>query len=74
MTGSYRQQEKTTGLLVADGDKITITEVLDELRTLPFLTKKRVVVIRDADKLISARGEEDEQNEQTKCSRRLLKP
>ncbi|MGA2172659.1 MAG: DNA polymerase III subunit delta [Sedimentisphaerales bacterium] len=51
------QQEKATGLLVADTDRITITEVLDELRTLPFLTKKRVVVIRNADKFISANRE-----------------
>jgi DNA polymerase-3 subunit delta len=53
-------QEKPTGLWVADADKITITDVLDELRTLPFLTKKRVVVLRNADKFISARGEEDD--------------
>jgi DNA polymerase-3 subunit delta len=57
-------QEKATGLWVADADKITITDVLDELRTLPFLTKKRVVVLRNADKFISARGQQDEQDEQ----------
>ncbi len=50
-------EEKATGLLVADADKITITELLDELRTLPFLTKKRVVVLRNADKFISANRE-----------------
>ena len=57
-------QEKQTGLLVADADKITVTEVLDELRTLPFLTKKRVVVLRNADKFLSAGGQQDEQDEQ----------
>jgi DNA polymerase-3 subunit delta len=56
-------EERDTGLLVADADKVTITEVLDELRTLPFLTKRRVVVLRNADKFISARGEQDEQDE-----------
>jgi DNA polymerase-3 subunit delta len=49
--------ERDTGLLVADADKVTITEVLDELRTLPFLTKRRVVVLRNADKFISANRE-----------------
>jgi DNA polymerase-3 subunit delta len=57
-------EEKATGLLVADADKITITELLDELRTLPFLTKRRVVVLRNADKFLSSRGQQDEQDEQ----------
>ncbi|MCJ7729260.1 MAG: DNA polymerase III subunit delta [Sedimentisphaerales bacterium] len=57
-------QEKTTGLWVADADKVTISEVLDELRTLPFLSKKRVVVLRNADKFISARGQQDDQDEE----------
>ena len=58
------QQERDTGLLVIDADKAVIGDVLDELRTLPFLTKKRVVALRNADKFISAHGEEDEQEEQ----------
>lgn len=45
--------ERMTGLFTADPKQISITEVLDELRTLPFLAQKRVVVIRDADKFIS---------------------
>jgi len=57
-------QEKATGLLVADADRVSITDVLDELRTLPFLTKKRVVVVRNADKFLSAGGQQDEQDEQ----------
>lgn len=52
-------QEKPTGLWVADADKVTICDVLDEVRTLPFLTKKRVVVLRNADKFISAGGEKN---------------
>jgi DNA polymerase-3 subunit delta len=46
-------EEKLTALLSFDGSKATISDVLDELRTLPFLAQKRVVVIRDADKFIS---------------------
>jgi len=45
--------ERMTGLFTADPKQISVTEVLDELRTLPFLAQKRVVVIRDADKFIS---------------------
>jgi DNA polymerase III subunit delta len=59
-------QERDTGLLVVDADRAVISEILDELRTLPFLTKKRIVALRNADKFISAKGEEDEENEQTK--------
>ena len=45
--------QKQTGLFDADPKEVTITEVLDELRTLPFLTDKRVVVIKNADKFIT---------------------
>ena len=58
------QQERDTGLLVIDADRAIIGDVLDELRTLPFLTKKRVVALRNADKFISAHGEEDAQKKQ----------
>ena len=34
-------------------DKVELTEVLDELRTLPFLAEKRVVVLKNADKFVS---------------------
>jgi DNA polymerase-3 subunit delta len=53
-------EERSTGLLVADADKVTISDVLDEVRTLPFLTKKRVVVLRNADKFLSAGEKNDE--------------
>jgi DNA polymerase-3 subunit delta len=46
-------EEKLTALLSFDGSKATISDVLDELRTLPFLAQKRVVVIKNADKFIS---------------------
>jgi DNA polymerase-3 subunit delta len=41
------------GLLNADADKVTVSEVCDELRTLPFLADRRVVLIKRADKFIS---------------------
>ena len=46
-------QERTVALYQPETDKAQITDVLDELRTLPFLAKRRVVVIKDADKFIS---------------------
>jgi DNA polymerase-3 subunit delta len=49
-------EQRATGLWVADADKVTISEVLDEVRTLPFLTKRRVVVLRNADKFLTAKG------------------
>jgi len=65
-------EEKVTGLLVADADKITITELLDELRTLPFLTKKRIVVLRNADKFISANREMLERYFENPCPTGVL--
>jgi DNA polymerase-3 subunit delta len=59
-------EEKDMGLLVLDADKAVIGEVLDELCTLPFLTKKRVVALRNADKFISGHGQEEEQDKQDK--------
>lgn len=46
-------EERDTGLLVIDADKAIIGEIFDELRTLPFLTKRRIVALRNADKFIS---------------------
>jgi DNA polymerase-3 subunit delta len=42
-----------TALLAVDGDEAVIADVLDELRTLPFLADKRVVAVRGADEFIS---------------------
>src|SRR3972149_10517087 len=44
-------------LLQTDGDNITAVEVFDELRTLPFLAERRVVVLTDADKFVSENRE-----------------
>jgi len=38
-------------------DEVAVADVLDELRTLPFLADKRVVLIKDADKFVSANRE-----------------
>jgi DNA polymerase-3 subunit delta len=38
-------------------DEVSIADVLDELRTLPFLADRRVVLIKDAGKFISANRE-----------------
>jgi DNA polymerase-3 subunit delta len=46
-------EERDTGLLVADADKAVIGEIFDELRTLPFLTKRRIVALRNAGDFIS---------------------
>jgi len=46
-------EQRDMGLIAVDADRALISEVLDELRTLPFLTKRRVVAIRDADDFIS---------------------
>ncbi len=46
--------QRATGLFEADASSAQASEVLDELRTSPFLTDKRVVLVKDADKFISA--------------------
>jgi DNA polymerase-3 subunit delta len=45
--------QRVTGFFDADSASATASEVLDELRTAPFLTDKRVVFIRAADGFIS---------------------
>jgi len=46
-------EDRAMALYQPEADKAQIADVLDELRTLPFLAKRRVVVIKDADKFIS---------------------
>lgn len=50
-------QQRATGLFNADADRVSITAVLDELRTLPFLSDKRVVLVRYADDFVSENRE-----------------
>ena len=45
--------QRTTGLLKADAAQTSPAQLLDELRTLPFLTDKRVVLLKDADSFVS---------------------
>lgn len=45
--------QRTTGLFTAEANEIPVCDVLDELRTAPFLTDKRVVVIKKANEFIS---------------------
>ena len=45
--------QRTTGLFDADPTSVSASDVLDELRTVPFLTDKRVVLVKGADDFIS---------------------
>ncbi len=49
--------ERTTGLFDADPAAVSISDVLDELRTLPFLTSRRVVVLKTAEGFVSQNRE-----------------
>lgn len=49
--------QRATGLFSADPASVPACEVLDELRTAPFLTDKRVVVVKEADDFISKNRE-----------------
>jgi DNA polymerase III delta subunit len=40
------KEQRTTGLFTADAEKISGGGVLDELQCLPFLTEKRVVLLK----------------------------
>jgi DNA polymerase-3 subunit delta len=50
-------QQRITGLFNADPAETSATQVLDELRTLPFLTERRVVLVKGADKFVSENRE-----------------
>jgi len=49
--------QRATGLFNADPKEVSATDVLDELRTLPFLTGKRIVLVKGADDFISENRE-----------------
>ncbi|MCD4831825.1 MAG: DNA polymerase III subunit delta [Anaerohalosphaeraceae bacterium] len=46
-------EHRDMGLWQADAKTVTATEVFDELRTLSFLSEKKVVVIKDADGFVT---------------------
>lgn len=51
--GLLEPSQRVTGLFDADAASVSASEVLDELRTVPFLTDKRVVVMKGADDFVS---------------------
>ena len=53
LDGVSGPEQRATGLFRADPDEVSAAEVLDELRTAPFLTDKRVVLVKNADKFVS---------------------
>jgi DNA polymerase-3 subunit delta len=53
--GDSDRQVALTGF---EGDNAVLADVLDELRTLPFLSERRLVIVRDADGFISSYREE----------------
>jgi DNA polymerase-3 subunit delta len=46
-----------TALLSLDGDEAVVSEVLDELKTVPFLADKRVVLVKNAEGFVSKHRE-----------------
>jgi len=46
-------EQRTTCLFKAEGPGTAVSEVLDELRTLPFLAERRVVLIKNADRFVT---------------------
>ena len=50
-------EQRAMCLYQPKADEAAVADVLDELRTLPFLADRRVVLIKDADKFISANRE-----------------
>ncbi len=49
--------QRATGVFSPQADSIQASEVLDELRTAPFLTDKRVVILKQADDFVSKNRE-----------------
>lgn len=64
--------QRAVGLFDANPKEVGICEVLDELRTLPFLSDKRVVLIRGADTFISNNREVLEGYFDNPCSTGIL--
>lgn len=60
--------QRVTGLFNAEPASVPASDVLDELRTAPFLTDKRVVLVKGADKFISENREVLEKYFDNPCS------
>jgi len=65
-------EQRATGLFSVDGDEASVSEVLDELRTAPFLTEKRVVLVKGADDFISQNRQLLEKYFDNPCSTGIL--
>ncbi|HUW19976.1 MAG TPA: DNA polymerase III subunit delta [Sedimentisphaerales bacterium] len=50
-------EQRATGLFNVEPKEVELVDIFDELRTLPFLADKRVVLVRGADKFISENRE-----------------
>ena len=50
-------EQRMTALLSVDGDEAVVSEVLDELKTIPFLADKRVVLVKNAEGFVSKHRE-----------------
>ena len=64
--------ERATGLFNADPKEVEAADILDELRTAPFLSDKRVVVIKGADDFISQNRELLEKYFDNPCTTGIL--
>lgn len=51
---AFEGKDGGMGLSRVPGSQAELADVLDELRTLPFLAKRRVVVVEDADPFVTA--------------------
>ena len=65
-------QQRQTSLFNPDLASISITEILDELRTLPFLADKRIVLLKNSDKFISKNRETLEKYFDDPCGTGIL--
>ncbi|MFH1719527.1 MAG: DNA polymerase III subunit delta, partial [Planctomycetota bacterium] len=57
LDGLLEPSQRVTGLFDADAGSVQASDVLDELRTSPFLTDKRVVLIKGAEDFVSKNRE-----------------
>ncbi len=65
-------QQRPVGLFNADPAQVSAAQILDELRTLPFLTEKRVVLVKAADKFVSENRHLLEKYFDSPCSTGIL--
>jgi DNA polymerase-3 subunit delta len=64
--------QRATGLFDADPKEVEAADILDELRTAPFLSDRRVVVIKGADEFVSQNRELLEKYFDNPCSTGIL--